>query len=530
MHPPANDNPARLSTLTSLALTIGAMRGWWRNLAALLFGVCVTLALPPYHLLPVLVVGLCGLYWLVVAAPRPRRIALDGWWFGYGMFASGLYWITNALFVDADQFGWLAPFALIGIPGGLALYISLACLMFYRFRRVGGFAGVWFFAFFWLCAEGLRGHMLTGFPWGLIGYAWSFSETTLQFYSFFGIYITGFLTVLLALLPGMLTGSSRPAARYASLGLLTGAVALLFLGYARISDAPHTEVEGIRLRLVQPAIEQTLKWDPEYLAEGLQKLATLSLSAGHEKITHIIWPESAMPFPFQSGDLWATRLAELVPPGGALITGVTRTEGSVEAGNMKIFNSIQAVDAQAQVIMAYDKVKLVPFGEFVPLRTLLPIEKITHGTLDFSPGKPGLNYSVQTLPPLRPLICYESIFPKMTGGERPEWLLNVTNDAWFGDSSGPYQHLEMARARAVEQGVPLIRVANTGISAAVDAYGRMLQQLPLGVAGVLDVALPQRLPATFYALYADYLLLLLAAISLLLLCLLKKQQEKNVSQ
>lgn len=516
MYSPANDNPVRLPILSAPALFIGALQGWWRNLAAFLFGVSVTLALPPYFLLPFLPVGVCGLYWLCMAAPTWRRAVWDGWWFGFGMFAVGLYWITHALLVDAERFGWLVPFALLGIPGGLAVIHAVACGVFFRIRRAGGLWGVWWFAVIWLMAEWVRGHVLTGFPWNLIGYVWNFSETTLQFHAFFGVYLSGFWTVALALLPTLFACGARYAGRVSAAALLGFAV-VLTAGYHRVADAPRESVPGIRLRLVQPAIEQKLKWDPDYMAEGVQKLASLSLSAGHDRITHVIWPESAMPFPFISGDTWAKRLAELVPPGGVLMMGVTRVEGTHSQGNLRIFNSVQAVDDKAQVVMAYDKAKLVPFGEFVPLRWLLPVDKITHGTVDFSSGTPGKNFDVAGLPPVRPLICYESIFPALAAaGERPAWLLNVTNDAWFGDSSGPRQHLEMARSRAVEQGVPLVRVANTGISVVVDAYGRMLHHLPLGEAGVVDSELPRAAPQpTVFARFAEGMALAIGVLSLM---------------
>lgn len=512
---PANDNPLRLSTLHGLALAIGATGGWWRNFAAMLFGVCLTLALPPLYLLPALPVGFCGLFWLLAATPDPRRAALDGWWFGMGHFVCGLYWISNSLMVEPERFGWIVPFAMLGIPAVYALFPALAALAYFPLRRKGGVRGAWMFALIWLSAEWLRGHILWGFPWNLTGYAWSFSEITLQFYALVGVYFTGFFTVLIALIPAALASGASASTRRACALLVLVFLAALGYGYDRVAHAPRREVEGVRLRLVQPAIAQKMKWDPQYQMEGLQKLATLTLSPAKKKVTHVIWPESAMPYPFVSGDTWAMRLAELVPPGGMLLTGTTRIAGSVETDNLAVFNSIQGVDGEGRVDFVYDKSKLVPFGEFVPLRSILPLEKITHGTMDFTPGKSGRNHTLTGLPPLRPLVCYESIFPTLSDGAWPGWLLNVTNDAWFGDTSGPRQHLEMARARAVEQGVPLVRAANTGISAVVDAYGRIVKSLPLGVAGTIDAPLPaaatERTPFSLYERYIVFLVALISA-------------------
>jgi apolipoprotein N-acyltransferase len=224
------------------------------------------------------------------------------------------------------------------------------------------------------------------------------------------------------------------------------------------------------------------------------KYAKLTRSEGYEKITHIIWPETAMTYAFASGDYWAKELASLVPENGLLFTGVVRAEGGVASKDaLRIYNSVQAVDHEAVVRFVYDKNKLVPFGEFVPFRGILPVEKITHGQLDFTPGPGAIAWSdmPERLPEVAPLICYEAIFPGYSDHTKPDWLLNITNDAWFGISTGPYQHLQMSRARAVEQGVPLLRAANTGISAYVDAYGRVLKMLPLGVTGVLDNKLPK---------------------------------------
>lgn len=528
MRIPANDNPARLPALSTLALAVGATQGRWRVLAAVLFGVSLTLAMPPLFLMPFLPVAFCGLFWLLASAQNVRRAALDGWWFGMGYFVPGLYWISNSLMVEPEKFGWIVPFALLGIPAVYALFSAFAMSGFFYFRRLGGMRGIWMFALLWLAAEWLRGHILWGFPWNLTGYSWSFSETTVQFYAFFGVYFTGFLTVLLALLPAALTGGGKATRRLCLLSVALFCAAL-GAGYARVENAPRESVPGVVLRIVQPAIAQRLKWDAGYQMEGLQKLATLTLSAEREKVTHVIWPESAMPYPFLSGDSWAMRLAELAPPEGLLMTGVMRMTGSPEDKNLKIYNSVQAVDARGEVVMAYDKAKLVPFGEFVPLRSVLPIDKITHGTLDFSRGEAGKNFSLPGLPPVRPLICYESIFPALAEDAWPAWLLNVTNDAWFGDTSGPRQHLEMARARAVEQGVPLVRAANTGISAVVDAYGRVLKHLPLGTTGVIDAPLPK--PAqgpTVFSLAGNYLTIGIGLITLGIICFQRKPDKINI--
>ncbi|NBX04479.1 MAG: apolipoprotein N-acyltransferase, partial [Alphaproteobacteria bacterium] len=278
-------------------------------------------------------------------------------------------------------------------------------------------------------------------------------------------------------------------------------------------------VEGVKLRLVQANIQQPHKWDPRRQMEGLQKHIALTQSPGLESITHVIWPETAVPYVMKPDSGLTRMLGAAIPQNAHLITGTLRDEGDRE--HWKIWNSLQVINHAGEIVGGYDKSKLVPFGEFLPLRSLIPKGWQTPvGDNDFSRGQGMQTLNWPNLPSVSPLICYEVIFPERTVSEdvRPDWLLSVTNDAWFGDSTGPYQHFHMARMRAVEQGLPLVRVANTGITAEIDPYGRILATIPLGQQGVLDVKLPKPLPArTVFNEHKNIFMLLLVIISGLLM-------------
>jgi apolipoprotein N-acyltransferase len=269
-------------------------------------------------------------------------------------------------------------------------------------------------------------------------------------------------------------------------------------GAARLAMAENGDVPGVVLRLVQPNISQADKWRPGLRDRHFMEHLRLSKPDGAPTPTHVIWGEAAVAFALERDEARRRLAAGVAPPGGALITGVPRADAS--GGDVeKIFNSMLVIGPDAEVQAVYDKVHLVPFGEYLPLRGLIPFKKLTEGTMDFSPGQARVTLAVPGLPPFSPLICYEAIFsgavtgPPTADGRRAQWLLNITNDSWFGDSSGPRQHLAAARLRAIEEGLPLVRVANTGISAVIDPYGRLRGQIDLNRVGVLDTALPATL-------------------------------------
>jgi apolipoprotein N-acyltransferase len=500
--------------LRRLALRIGALAGWRRAALAVLLGVLATAALPPLHLVPVLLVSFTGLFWLAESAvgegwPAARRAFAAGWWFGLGHFATGLYWIAHALLVDAAKFGWLIPPVILGLAALLALFTGAATAAL-RLSGLRGIAGVLVLAVAWTAGEWVRGHLFTGFPWNLIGSAWAGLLPMMQPAALVGLYGLSLLTVVMAAMPATLAAPSRGLTRWAGVAGAALLLAALWAGGTVRIGADPGMVPGVHLRLVQPDIPQSLKWDPALRERHLIHTMRLTRQPGYERATHVIWPEASVPFPLSADASLRQAIATVVPPGGLLLAGAPRVMG--QGATFQVWNSFYAIDGSGAIAGVFDKFHLVPLGEYVPLRGIIPLEKVTPGMTDFTAGPGPQTLPLPGLPPVGPLICYEVIF----GGDivdranRPGWLLNATNDAWFGISSGPYQHFASARFRAVEEGLPLVRAANNGISAVVDAHGRTLARLELGATGTLDTDLPRALPATPYARFGDAVLAVFA--------------------
>ena len=503
------------------ALHAVALAGWRRYGLAALLGALAAAALPPVDLTPILLVSFGGLAWLADGNRDGRQAFALGWSFGAGYFAAGLYWIGVALTVDWAQFWWLFPIAELAIPAGLAIFTGLALWLSdlaARHLRLSGTGRACALAVSWAVLEYLRGHVLTGFPWNLVGYAWSGgfpgSTAMLQVASVVGIYGLSFLTVLAAILLARLgaPAGARLTPALAAVALIAG---MAGFGAWRLAAHPRSDLPGVTLRLVQPSIPQTLFNDPKSLVTDFHRLLGLTLAPGFDKVSAVIWAESMGP-PLLERDPGArAALAQAAPPGGLVIAGTLRSDPP-PAPMAHYWNSLAAVDRNGRIVATYDKHHLVPFGEYVPLRGILPMNKITPGTVDFSAGPGPRTLDLLNLPPVSPLICYEAIFPEqaVAPGPRPQWLLNITNDAWYGFTSGPFQHFAIARLRAVEQGLPLARDGNNGISAVIDPLGRVVARLGLDDVGVLDAPLPRALLPTLYARFGDagFVILLVAGL------------------
>ncbi len=483
--------------LAAWAGTLAGLTGWRRIGAAAGLGALATLSAPPAYAIPVLLIAFPGLLWILDGVGGRRAAFLVGWAFGFGFFVPGLYWIAFALTVDLAAYFWMIPFAVAGLPAVLAVFTGLAMLALHMLP-VAGLSRVLAFAVLWGLSEWLRGQMFTGFPWQLVGYGWVAWAPVLQSVSVIGIYGLSLLTVAATALPAALV--DRSGASWSRAGILACLGALvLFCGIAaagavRLGDRVE-DVPGVRLRLVQPNIAQTDKWNPELAPEHFALHLALSQRPGPQPVTHVIWPETAVPYAVGRNPPVRKAIASATPPGGLVVTGTPRF---ADAPRRQIWNSLAAIDDEGAIVGTFDKFHLVPFGEYVPLRGILPIEKITPGRLDFSPGPGPRTLALPGLPPVSPLICYEVIFPGAVtdpdpDAERPRWLLNLTNDAWYGNTAGPHQHFAITRTRAVEEGIPLVRVATTGISGVVDPHGRVVASLALGVQGVVDSPLPMSL-------------------------------------
>lgn len=488
--------------------------GWRAVLLAFAAGALSALAFPPFEIFPLLLLSLAVLVLLLDGAkngPHPiRAAALAGWAYGFGQFLVGLHWIAYAFLVDPGEHAWQIPFVAVLLPGGLAFFIAAATAVASVFWRPG-VGRIFLFTLCYVVAEWLRGHILTGFPWNIAAYAWGASLSVLQSTALFGAYGLTFFTILF--------GASlaepcalRPRWRLPA-ALTTFFVVLAVGGAVRLAVTKVADVPGVSLRLVQPDVPQNEKYVRRYVARNWQRLIELSLRPGHPTIT--IWPEAAPPFLLARWPEALDEIAQITPRGHFLMTGAVRRERQPD-GKMRYFNSFYIFDG-GRIVATYDKFHLVPFGEYLPLESMLTklgLTKLADVEGSFSTGDGPHTYDLPGLPTVDPLICYEILFPgEVVRGERPGWIVNVTDDSWFGPWAGPRQHLLVARVRAIEEGLPVIRDANTGISAIIDPLGRIKRVLGLGKIGVVDGTLPVAIATTPYSRFGAWLFWLLVCVN-----------------
>jgi apolipoprotein N-acyltransferase len=512
-----------------IASRVIVLWGWRRLAVAAVAGAVSALALPPLNLFPVLFATVPVLVWLIDGAmPRPDAgllgrfvpAAAVGWWFGFGYFLGGLWWIGAAFLVDAEQFAWMLPVAVVILPAGLALFFGAGAGLA-RLFWPEGWPRILVFAAAMSAAEWLRGHILTGFPWNAFGYALAPTPVMMQSAALVGLWGLTLFAFIIFAAPAALAGHAGRNERGGRLLAVAAALLLvLHVGYGAVRLAfAGPPGDGPSLRIVQPALDQSEKWQAENEAEIVGRYLRLSDGAtlpvpGAGGATILIWPESAFPFVLTERPEVLTAIAALLPEGVTLITGAVRADPGTGRAALEAYNSVYVIGDDGVIEAAYDKVRLVPFGEFLPFRPLLEalgIRQLIAIPEGFVPGARRLTLAVESAPSLAPLICYEIIFPGavLASGPRPGWLLNLTNDTWFGDTPGPHQHFLQARLRAVEEGLPLVRAANSGISAIVDGYGRVENSLGIGTAGVVDGSLPTALPPPPYARSGDWIFLAL---------------------
>jgi apolipoprotein N-acyltransferase len=497
--------------------------------AALAGGVLAALAFPPFGLLP----GLAGFALILWALDRPapqplRAAAFRGWLAGLGYFSVSVAWIVEPFLVDERTYGWMAPFALVLMAGGLSLFWAAAGAAWRRLRPQGG-ARVLVFAGVFAGAEWLRGHLLTGFPWNLPGEAWPAGSPLSQGAALVGAYGLTWMTLALAAAPAWILDPGSPGRRLSrAAAVLAPALVLFAWGAHRIAGTPAGEA-GPRVRIVQADIDQKTKWRAENLPSIFKTYLDLTRRPAAQAADIIVWPEGALPAIINDlmipGQGWREALASALAPGQVLAMGANRAEAQADGG-VAYHNSLvllEGTGSDLAVAGVYDKHQLVPFGEFIPLGDLagrIGLRSLVHMPEDFTAGPPPRPLHLARLPAFQPMICYEALFPGFTraaarrAGERPAWILNISNDAWFGRASGPWQHLNMARYRAIEEGLPIVRSTPTGISVVIDSSGRLTGPvLGLGTVGVIDQPLPAARPPTPYVRFGDGPFLVLLMIS-----------------
>ncbi len=511
-----------------------ATGGWSRLIIAFLLGALMSLGFAPFHFFPVFLIGFSGLLLLLRGVSRGRGALALGWWFGWGHFIAGLYWIASAFLVEPEKFAWMVPFPLLGLPALLAIFPAVAVWLTWRLSSHGAYRLV-LLASAWTLMEVARGLAFTGFPWNLVGYGFGFLDAAMQPAAWVGVVGLGFLMVLVGGAPALWLVNQRYWKVPAGVGLLVvlvivaGAVRLGAADVAGASAETITETKtetntvtdtvtdtvidtvtdtnfntGTVVRVVQANVAQREKWRPDRIEPNFARHLAMSLPASGEPSPDIvIWPETAATFVINEHQGARQRIGDVAAQLDAVVvTGALKVKRT--ASGTRAYNSAVAINGDAEIVATADKRHLVPFGEYLPLRDILSrigLEKLAQGRGDFSAGEGNGLLALPGLPTAKTLICYEVIFDEQaaTVESRPGWLLSLTNDAWFGTLTGPDQHFAMARFRAVEQGLPMVRAAGTGISAIVDGYGQVRAQIALGEAGVISGTLPLPLKQRLYA-------------------------------
>ncbi len=487
--------------------------GWPRAGLSFAAGAVAVLGQAPFHLFIACFISFPVLVWLIdgaVARPSPSRIAMvrpaffTGWLFGFGYFTAGLWWIGNALFVEAEEFLWMWPMAVLGLPAVLAVFYGAAAALA-RALWSDGLGRIAALAFAFGLAEWSRSFILTGFPWNAIGYAAMPVPVLMQPAAVIGVFGMNALAVYVFALPAMFAARGRKMVLSAV--LLTVLISAQFgFGFWRIAQESESSDTTLRVRVVQPAVDQSGKWDPEKSNEIFEGLLALTSETGESDAPPdiVVWPETSVPFILTQRPDAVAALAQTLQDGQILLAGAVRlSETETRGGRPAYFNSLLAVSADGVIFDAGDKKHLVPFGEYLPFGEWLSgfgIKAVAAADRGYSATPRRRTLTLPNGAVALPLICYEAIFPHelSADGDAPSMIVNVTNDAWYGDTPGPYQHAHQARIRAVENGLPLVRAANNGVSALYDPLGRQRDALGYGAKGAFDAALPAPVAETVY--------------------------------
>lgn len=498
--------------------------------AAFWLGVASASALPPFYCLPVLFFTFPTLLFQINGAKTKKQAFASGYWFGFGYFAVNLSWIGNALLIEAETFGWLYPITILASGAFFGLFTAFPALTAYLFNnRLSRWLA---FAAAWIVFEWIRSFIFTGFPWNLLGSVLAFSTGLIQTASLFGTYGLSLCMLLVCGSPFLIFSADK---KQRLTGIITALSLIVFIsayGFWRTNGYIYAP-SSTRLRLVQPSIPQSMKWNKETLEQNLREYISLSRENGFENIDFVIWGETASPFPLDFDFRRLQEVTAAVPPQGYLLTGSIRYELSAD-GSYRPLNSMFAINDAGRIVGTYDKAHLVPFGEYVPFKQFLPesFRPVAQSLADFKAGSGPKSISIAGHPRFGPLICYEIIFPYQVINKKnpPQWLVNFTNDGWYGNSQGPHQHLVTTRFRAVEEGLTVVRAANSGISAVISPVGEVLAAIPLNAKQTLDFNLPNRptVPVV-YGKFGNIIPLSLAVVCLLIAFIVAKRHHLNTS-
>lgn len=456
------------------------------------------------------------LLWYIKYANTFKQALIFGFIFGFGQFLISMYWIVIGVSVYLEEFWWALPFALFGLPCILAIFIAISCSIAWFFRCYNAYQLI--FCATWIFFEWLRSWLFTGLPWNLVGYAFAFSDVLAQSVNIISIYGLGFIIIYIS--SCFYNCFDKSTQNQLTVSLITSIILIIimiFYGTYRLYNNP-TIFSDIKIRLVQPSIPQTDKWDINQFIKHLDTHISLSIQQNNTDFQPdlIFWSEAALVLPYEHPLVKAEISNMLKTIKAILITGGV-SHNNKQGEEFEIYTVLEAIDAD-RMIFEYYKSHLVPFGEYIPLRTILPIKKLTPGFIDYTEGKSKTVYLKQFGLTIKALICYESIFPHEVRTANANVIINATNDAWYGRSSGPYQHFYISKMRSVENGIPMIRIANNGISAIIDSYGRVINQTTLNAVTIIDGLMPNdQANPTMYSLYGN----IMALLALLLVVMIK---------
>ena len=486
------------------------------KLSSFILGLISALAFPPIYALYLFVLSLCLMFKLTDLNNSYKQVIIKSYWYGVGFFIAGFYWIGNALLVDMVNFGWLYPIALFAIGAFFGLFTIPPFIAWYYFKKKNIYYQIVGFACIWVLTEWIRSFLFTGFPWNLLGTVFAFNDIFIQTASIWGTYGLSFIFLILCgSFYSLCVGFNK-----LSLVMILSLVAFLTIfGLVRIKNYEYQNSD-IKIRLVQPSIAQSMKWNRNELENNFHKYVELSKKETLDNVDFVIWGETALPFDIEYNEKYRELIKEAIPNNGYLITGLVRYD--IVNGKYEAFNSMYVIDKKANVVGFYDKNHLVPFGEYIPLRKFLPdwIRPIANNIADFSTSEKLKNIKIGNYPKFGALICYEIIFPDkvVNRKDKPDWLVVLTNDGWYGKSSGPYQHLVSAKMRAVEEGISVVRSANSGISAVINPLGEVIKQIELHKKGWQDVYLPKYSKInTIYSTFGKQIVLTILVLSLIIL-------------
>lgn len=484
----------KLQNVTSLKIRM-------KILLAFVLGLISALVQAPYNLIPLLFIGLSGLYVLISTATKKRHSFFIGYTYMLGYFGLGLYWIGNALLVADNPYWWAWPLSIAGLPIILGIFAAIACIIHTKFFSSTSWTSYFGFVGLLSISEWARGNLFTGFPWNLFGYSWSFSLAMMQSVSLINIFDFTFLTILWASVLGylLLTQDQRNTKITISLCAILSLLGFYIYGMQRLQSSETKYNKDFRIVIAQPNVNQGEKWKREKIIQNFENLVVQSQNSGLQintplKATYIIWPETSFPYAIlgnTQGKNVISNMLHTYQENSYVIGGTLRYEPQ----NDFYFNSIVLLNKYSNTLDTYNKNHLVPFGEYMPMSNIIDIAPVV-GFKGFETGdgyRPtktpeGLSYF--------PLVCYEIIFPNLINSENisnTDFIVNTTNDGWYGISAGPYQHLAQAQFRAVETGLPVARAANTGISTLIDPYGRILQESKLFTKQNIESYLPEKI-------------------------------------